>query len=397
MPVAILILSVLLGMAVATIAALVFFGARASRRHEREAREAAEALRSQFASLAAEELKEQTKSLVERNRDEVSALAGGLRDELLRSMSELRAATERATTTTSEIGAKMMEGVGGVRASAERLGRKAEGLEQALSGGNKRQGIWGEAVLARIFELSGLKENVNYWLQKGERGAGIPDSEVLDPAGRILVIDSKTSLTAYLAACNATDDAEVSRLLDEHVKSVKTHIAELSGKDYIGRLRQAHPDKTYLPQVAMFVPSEAAHAAAMARDPTLSQFAAERNVALVTPLTLQSYLRIVALAWQQDNIERNHAEIVAKAELLLDRVNSCLIAMEALGASLDDAQKKYNDAMGLLVQRKGKHGIVKPAQDLIALGIKISKSKSKSEVKSIAKALAQGADEEEEA
>ena len=376
MPVAILILSVLLGMAVATIAALVFFGARASRRHEREAREAAEALRSQFASLAAEELKEQTKSLVERNRDEVSALAGGLRDELLRSMSELRAATERATTTTSEIGAKMMEGVGGVRASAERLGRKAEGLEQALSGGNKRQGIWGEAVLARIFELSGLKENVNYWLQKGERGAGIPDSEVLDPAGRILVIDSKTSLTAYLAACNATDDAEVSRL-DEHVKSVKTHIAELSGKDYIGRLRQAHPDKIYLPQVAMFVPSEAAHAAAMARDPTLAQFAAERNVALVTPLTLQSYLRIVALAWQQDNIERNHAEIVAKAELLLKRVNASLTALETLGTSMRKAQDEYDKVMGLVGQREGAHSFVKPAQDLVALGIRIDKARAK--------------------
>lgn len=377
MPVAILILSVLLGAAVATIVAMAVFGARAARAREAAAREASEAVRTQFASMAAEELEARTRSLVQRNREEVSALAGGLRDELLRSMSELRGATERAARVTSDIGAKMLEGVGGVRDSAERLGRKAEGLEQALAGGGKRQGIWGEAVLARLFALSGLKENVNYWLQKGERGAGIPDSEVLDPAGRVLVIDSKTSLTAYLAACNANGDAEVARLLDEHVKSVKTHIAELAAKDYIGRLRKANPGKTYVPQVAMFMPSEAAHAAAMARDPTLAQFAAERDVALVTPLTLQAYLRLVAVAWQQDSIERNHAEIVAKAELLLKRVNSSLVAMETLGASLRKSQEEYEKVMALVGQRDGAHSFVKPAQDLVALGIRMDKARAR--------------------
>ncbi|MBR0057264.1 MAG: DNA recombination protein RmuC [Kiritimatiellae bacterium] len=378
MLIAILTLSVLLGVAIAFIVALAVFNARSARERERASRDALDALRAQFSAIAAEELESRTRSLVQRNRDEVSALAGGLRDELLRSMSELRSATEQAVRTTSDIGAKMLAGVGGVRDSAERLGRKAEGLEQALAGGGKRQGIWGESVLARLFALSGLKENVNFWLQKGERGAGIPDSEVLDPAGRILVIDSKASLTAYLAACNATDDAEIARHLDEHVRSVKSHITELSAKDYIGRLRKANPDKTYIPQVAMFVPSEAAHAAAMARDPTLAQFAAERDVAIVTPLTLQAYLRIVAVAWQQDSIERNHAEIVAKAELLLRRVASSLAALEALGLSLRRAQEEYEKVMALVGRRDGAHSFVKPAQDLVALGIKMDKAKAKS-------------------
>lgn len=377
MAVAILILSVLLGAAVATIVALAVFGSRAAKARDKAAREAMETLRAQFSALAAEELEARTRSLVQQNRDEVSALAGGLRDELLRAMSDLRGATEQAVRTTSDIGAKMLEGVGGVRDSAERLGRKAEGLEQALAGGGKRQGLWGEAVLARLFALSGLTENVNYWLQKGERGVGIPDSEVLDPAGRTLVIDSKTSLTAYLAACNAADDAEVSRLLDEHVKSVKAHISELSAKDYIGRLRKANPGKTYIPQVAMFMPSEAAHAAAMARDPTLAQFAADRDVALVTPLTLQAYLRIVAVAWQQDSIERNHAEIVAKAELLLKRANASLTALEALGAAMRRSQEEYEKVMALVGQREGAHSFVKPAQDLVALGIRMEKARAR--------------------
>lgn len=378
MPVAVFILSILLAIALAAAVALALYCAKVARDRDRAGREAVEALRAQFASLASDELANKTRSLVERNRDEVSALAAGLREQLLHSMSELRKATEDAADRTSEIGAKMLAGVDGVRNSAELLGRKTEGLEHALAGGGKRQGIWGEAVLARIFTLSGLKENVNYRLQKGERGVGIPDSEVIDPAGRILVIDSKTSLTSYLAACNAADDAEMARLLDEHVKSVRAHIAELSAKDYIGRLRKANPDKTYVPQVAMFVPSEAAHAAAMARDPTLAQFAAERDVAIVTPLTLQAYLRIVAVAWQQDSIERNHAEIVAKAEMLLKRVNSALTALEGLGGSLRKTQEEYEKVMALVGCREGALSIVKPARDLVALGIKLDKARAKS-------------------
>lgn len=377
MEIALYILVFLLGLAIAFIAALILHGRNVSRTAEAVAREANETLRSQFAALAADQLADKTRSLVENNRTEVAHLADNLRDDLIRSMQELRAAAEKATLATTGIGESMQTAVAGVRDSAERLGRKAEGLEQALAGGGKRQGLWGEAVLARIFALSGLKENVNYVLQKGEHGAGIPDSEVVDPAGRILVIDSKASLTAYLAACNATDDKEISRLLDDHVKSVKSHIVELSGKDYIGRLQKAHPDKTYIPQVAMFVPSEAAHAAAIARDPTLVQFAAERDVALVTPLTLQAYLRIVALAWQQENIERNHTEVIEKAKILLQRVDASLSALESLGNYLGKTQEEFEKVMALVGRRDGKHSFVKPAQELVKLGIRIDKARSK--------------------
>lgn len=377
MQTAVFILSILLGIAVAFLVALALYVARLSKEREKALREAIESLRAQFSSLASDELATKTRSLVERNRDEVSALAGGLRDELLRSMSELRSATEKAVRETSAIGEKMHSDVAGVRDSAERLGRKAEGLEQALAGGGKRQGIWGEAVMARLFELSGLREKENYWLQKGEKEAGIPDSEVLDPAGRILVIDSKTSLTAYLASCNAATEADAAKFLDEHVKSVRQHIASLAAKDYIGRLRKANPDKKYIPQVAMFVPSEAAHAAAMARDPTLPQFAAEKGVAIVTPLTLQAYLRIVALTWQQETVERNHEEIIARAELLLKRVNMALAALESLGSSLDKAHAEYEKVLGLVGQREGAQSFVKPAKDLVALGIKMDKARAR--------------------
>ena len=377
MQIAIFILSILLGIAVAFIIVLAMAYFRSGKERDRATREAIEGLRAQFATIASEELASRTRSLVEQNRDEVSSIAGGLRDEMLRSMSELRAATEKAVRETSEIGAKMLSGVSGVRDSAEKLGRKAEGLEQALAGGGQRQGIWGEAVMARIFELSGLREKENYWLQEGEGGAGRPDAEVLDPAGRILIIDSKTSLTAYLKACNAPSEAEAAPFIREHVASVRKHISELAAKDYIGRLRREHPDRKYIPNVAMFVPSEAAHAAAVASDPSLLQFAAEKGVSIVTPTTLQPYLRIVALAWQQDTVERNHAEIIAKAGLLVKRVDAALASLETLGSSIEKSGAEFEKVMALVGRRDGAHSFVKPAQDLVALGVKMERTRSK--------------------
>ena len=372
-----IVLAALLGAAVVALAAVLLANARLARARERMRAEALDALRVQFAATASEELAARTRSLSRQNREEVAAVAGGLRDELLRGMAELRRATEEAVRANTEIGAEMKSGVSGVRASAELLGRKAEGLEKALAGGGKIQGIWGEAVLARVFENAGLRKGVDYFLQKGSEGAGIPDAEVIDPAGRVLIVDSKTSLTAFLAACNEEDPARRKRLLGEHVKSVKKHIQELSEKDYVTRRQRDNPGRTYIRQVAMFVPSEAAHAAAMAEDPTLGDFAAEHGVALATPLTLQSYLRLVAQAWQQEAATRGQREIVAKAELMLKRVDVFLAALDELGAEMDKARATFDRAAGLVGRREGAQSLVTPARELLALGVKLGRPHSR--------------------
>lgn len=310
-------------------------------------------------------------------RDRSAMLAESIRSDMRQSFEELRRATEEKLGRNAEIGAKMLKGVDDVRLSAETLGLKAESLRQALAGGGKMQGIWGEAVLTRILDSSGLVENVNYFLQTGSREAGIPDALVLDPAGRVLIIDSKTSLTAFLGACNAKDKAESERLLDEHVKSVRRHVSELASKEYIERFRKKDPSRTYIPQIAMFVPSEAAHAAAMARDPSLFQYAAEKGVAIVSPLTLQPYARLVSLAWQQDSVERNHERIIEKATLLLTRIDLCLESLESLGANLAKAQESYDELAGKLTRESGSHNIFKPADDLRKLGISLGKYRSK--------------------
>ncbi len=303
----------------------------------------------------------------------------GIRDELLRSMETLRTATDNAARLNSEIGATLEAHIKGVRDGAELLGRKAEGLERALAGGGKQQGVWGESVLAHLLEASGLRKDLDYRLQKGTPQVGIPDAEVIDPAGRVIVIDSKTSLTAYLAYCNCRegDNDERAKYLSEHLRSVKKHIQELSDKNYIGRLQAANPEQSYIKLVAMFVPSESAHAAAMAADPTLAQYAFERGVAIVTPLTLFSYLKLVSLAWQQESIEKNHLQIIAKAELMLKRIDGAAKELEDMGAALKKASDHYEKMMGLLGKREGALSIVKPAEDLIALGVKLDNAKSR--------------------
>lgn len=377
MTAALIALTVAIVFVIAISIVVVLFFLRLCREREAKANETMAALEARFSSIASQELQEKSRVFLEQNKSSLSEITGGLRSELLRSMADLRSATEAATRANAEIGSAMHSQVEGVRSSAETLGRKTEGLERALSGGGKIQGIWGEAVLATVLQNSGLRKGIDYLLQEGSREVGIPDSEVIDPQGRILVIDSKTSLTAFLSACNAEDVEKRQAFLSEHVKSVKRHIDELSAKNYIERLKKANPDKVYINQVAMFIPNEASYGAAVANEPLLINYAMERGVALVTPSTLLSYLRIVALAWQQDSIERSHATIISKAETLVGRIDGCLMAMEKLGESLKVSSEQYEKAMGLLGKRDGVHSIVKPAKDLIEIGIKVSKIKSK--------------------
>ncbi len=346
-----------------------------------------ELLRVQFAELAADKLSEKLMLLSEQNQKDVSVITKGIRDELLLSMKELQTATTSAIHSNRIISATLeaqikgvrdsIEGqIRGVRESAELLGRKAEGLEHALAGGGKSQGIWGEAVLDHVLESSGLRKDVDYFLQQGAAGVGIPDAQVIDPAGRILVIDSKTSLTAFLASVNATDEETKNRYLNEHVKSVRSHIHDLASKTYIEKLKK-QSDKTYVSQVAMFVPSEAAHAAALSHDPTITQYAYENGVAITTPLTLLPYLRIVSLAWQQDSIEKNLQAVFDKARIILERIDGSMKYIEDMGDALKKSNEAYEHLSVLLGSREGKFNLITPAEDLISIGAKMNRAKSK--------------------
>ncbi len=334
---------------------------------------ASKILQEQFTTLAADLLSSRSKDLSEKNAQQIGEILKPLREQ----METFRKAAREAQDSNIKIGSEIQAKILTIQQTAHSLGQKAEGLANALQGGNKIQGNWGEQVLQTVLDSCHLKKGVNYFAQEGTSGVGIPDVQVIDPVGRIVVIDSKTSLTDYVDACNATDPALRNEKLKAHVLSVRRHVDELARKDYVGNLRRANPQKNYLNVVAMFVPNEGAHAAALAAEPSLVQYALEKGIVLVTPLTLLGYLRLISLAWQQDQVDKNHEEIIKQAQTLLDRVNKCFLALEGLGDQLAGAQASYESVMGLVGKRGGVQNLLTPADKLIKLGVKLEKGKSK--------------------
>lgn len=307
---------------------------------------------------------------------DISSFAGHMKDDLARSLSEMRDSISKMQCENSIAGAEIKNEASGLRAATERLRENTEKLEEALTSGTKVQGLWGEAVLANILSDSGLRKGIDYELQSSDGSSARPDALVRDPGGRILVIDSKTSLSSYLKATREKDPALRKKYIQEHVKSVRRHIDELKGKDYPAVLKKANPMKQYIRDVVMFVPSEGAHLAALGDDPSIIPYAADCGVILATPATLFSLLKLTALAWQEENAGRNQELVIEKAQLLLKRIDSSLAELEQMGDAIEKLASSYQRFMGLVGKRDGAQSIVKPAEDLVKLGVKLGKYKS---------------------
>ncbi len=329
-------------------------------------------LEEKFVNLASEALASRTKDLSKNNSDQLNQILEPLKQQ----MDAFRKAADEAQKSNTIIGAEIKGQIDSIQKTARNLGDKAEGLAHALQGGNKIQGNWGEKILHTVLEAGGLRAGEHFVEQEGSRSVGIPDVKVFDPAGRVLVVDSKTSLTDYIDACNATDETVKAQKIKAHIDSVRRHIGELSNKDYIGRLQKEDPSRTYLNTVAMFIPNDGAYAMALAEEPSLVQYAIERGVVIVTPFTLIAYLRLVSLAWQQEQADKNHEKIIQQAKSLLMRVDGLLKEFEDLGSSIGKASGQYEKVMGLIGERDGKQNIIKPANELVKLGVRLEKAKS---------------------
>ncbi len=329
-------------------------------------------LEEKFVNLASESLALRTKDLSKNNSEQLNQILEPLKQQ----MDAFRKAADEAQKANTIIGAEIKGQIDSIQKTARNLGDKAEGLAHALQGGNKMQGNWGEKILHTVLEAGGLRAGEHFVEQEGSRSVGIPDVKVFDPAGRVLVVDSKTSLTDYVDACNAVDETVREQKVKAHIDSVKRHIVELSNKDYIARLQKEDPTRTYLNTVAMFIPNDGAYAMALAAEPSLIQFAIERGVVVVTPFTLVAYLRLVSLAWQQEQADKNHEKIIEQAKMLLMRVDGCLKDFEDLGGALNKAKDQYEKVMGLVGRRDGKQNIIKPANELVKLGVRLEKAKS---------------------
>ena len=244
-------------------------------------------------------------------------------------------------------------------------------LTKALKGDNKKQGNWGEMVLDKLLESSGLIADVNYSKQKSftaEDGNRLqPDVIIFLPEEKHIVIDSKVSLVAYERLVSSDVEEDRDTLTKLHVNSIKTHINGLSGKNYHDLYDINTPEF-----VLLFVPIESSFAIAIQYDQDLFDFALKKRVVVVTPSTLMATLKTVAFMWKQEQQTKNAIDIATKAGQLYDKFVGFVTDLQKVGEHIDKSQKVYGDAMNKLSTGSG--NLLGRVENLKKLGAVANKS-----------------------
>ena len=253
---------------------------------------------------------------------------------------------------------------------SEKLRNEANALTKALRSDNKAQGNWGEMVLEKLLERSGLTRDLEYSVQTSTTdsdGRRLQPDVILNlPEGKHLIIDSKVSLIAYERFVNAETPEEQAVAMKEHIASLRSHIRGLSDKNY-----QNLYDVS-LDFVLLFVPIEGAFSTALQAEPGLFQEAFDRNIALVSTTTLWTTLRTVGTLWRQERQNRNVGEIIRQASELYDKFVGFSDELIKVGNQMNTASSTYENAMKQLSQGKG--NLVRRAEQLRQLGLKNSKN-----------------------
>ncbi len=252
-----------------------------------------------------------------------------------------------------------------------KISEEANNLTKALKGDIKKQGNWGEVVLERILERSGLNEGTGGYQKQfsdnSEDGKRIlPDVVINLPDNKHIIIDSKVSLVSYERAVNASSETERLAHLKEHLFSIKNHIKGLSAKHYQTAPKLNSPDF-----VLLFIPIESSFGMAVQEDQDLFSFAWDLKVVLVSPSTLLATLRTIASIWQQENQTRNAIEIARQGGALYDKFVGFISDMEKIGKSISSTQNNYNDAMNKL--QTGSGNLIRRAENIKQLGAKTTK------------------------
>lgn len=300
-----------------------------------------------FRSLSEATLADQGQKFGTLNRERVEALMKPMREQVEHFQLELRAAHEGASKDRERLKTEIEQ----LTRRSEQVSHEAIALTNALKGEKQRQGAWGEMILERVLEDSGLRKGHEYETQftvtAEDGGRRRPDAIVRLPGDKVVVIDSKVSLVAYEAAVNAPDEAERVRQMNAHVLAVQKHIDELAERDYGGLVGGA------VDYTVMFMPVEGALAAALQVRDDLTSRAIAKRVGIATPTTLMMALRTIQHVWSVERRESNAEAIADRAGKLHDKMALVVDAFEKVGDHLGRAQDEHANALDRLSRGNG--------------------------------------------
>lgn len=328
--------------------------------------EAKKELTNQFRVLAQEILEEKGKAFSEQSKAGLKGLLDPFRDQL----NEFRQKVDNIHVHEAGQRASLRKEIETLRDLNQRINQEAINLTRALKGDSKAMGTWGELILERVLEQSGLRKGMEYEAQGGFRDADgkllKPDVIVHLPEEKDVVVDSKVSLVAYERYARAEKGSERKKALSEHISSVRAHIEGLSRKDY-----SALKGLRSLDFVLMFMPVEAAFVAAFREDTNLYSYAFEKKIIVVTPSTLLATLKTIENIWRYERQNRNAQAIFHKASAIYDKLRLFVESMEKLGKQLDTTQCTYEEAMNRLVRGKG--NVISQAGRFSELGVPVKR------------------------
>ncbi len=333
-----------------------------------------EKLTLQFENLARRMLDANTQKFAQSNQQNMESLLKPLGEQLASYKKLVEETHIEQTKQRSSLDER-------IRLLVEQTGKvsaQANNLANALKGQSKTQGNWGEMVLERILEYSGLIKDTHYFTQEtviGENGRQLrPDVLVRLPENKVIIIDSKVSLTAYdryMAAQDTREEdspAQREQALQEHLASIRRHVDELSVKKYDDM-------DGSLDFTMMFIPIEPAYICAVQKDPGLWEYAYGKRILLISPTNLIACLKLMSDLWTREMQSKNALEIARRGELMYDKFVSFVQTLDNLGKSLDKSREAYDTAMNQL--KDGNGNLLGQAQKLKELGVKATKKLTK--------------------
>jgi DNA recombination protein RmuC len=324
-------------------------------------------LKLQFENLANQIFEAKSKQFKEQNNSSLNEIVSPLKEQL----GDFKKRIEHVYEHETRDRVTLREEISQLRKDTQKMNQEALNLTRALKGDNKTQGNWGEMILEKVLEESGLRKGIEYDPQGAFRDDDNslfkPDVIIRLPGDKDVVVDSKVSLVAYERYCSTEDDGERIKALKEHTLAVRQHIKGLSEKDYssLKGLRS-------LDFVLLFMPIEAAFMAAFQADEKVFADAFEHKIIVVTPTTLLATLRTIENIWRYERRNENARVIAEKAGSLYDKIRGFVEDLDKLGNQLSTVNKTYTGVMGKLTQGQG--NLIRQANSFVELGVKVKKA-----------------------